>query len=149
MVISLKKPSGEYLHVFSIFETIDEGMQDYEAFAPNYGKEYNYYVKTADGKEEKLFLTVDRIPLTKELYEKPWKDYYSGRIKLQPTTEDYRWPAGEEDWRIIPSNDGYHSELMDLLPRRYCPRYVRYCIPESQPEALDNILNNEKLKPQL
>lgn len=149
IVISLKKPLGEYLHVFSILESIDAGMQDYESFAPNFGKEYNYYVKTADGKEEKLFLTVDRIPLTKELYKKPWKDYYSGKIKLQPPTEDYRWPAGEEDWRIIPSNDSYHSELKDLLPRRYCPQYVRYCIPESQPEVLDNILNNGKLKSQL
>ena len=148
LVISLKKSSGEYLHVFSIFERIEEGMQDYDDFEPNFGNEHNDFIAYADGKQDKLFLTVDRIQITEELFEKPWKNYYSGKSLLLPTTEKYRWPAGKDEWRIIPSNDNYKSELKDLLPRRYCPRYVRYCIPENQPDALDCILSNEKLKEQ-
>ena len=79
IVFSLKKPSGEYVHIFSILEKIDEDMQDYNDFAPNYGNEFNDFVPGADGKDNKLYLTVDRITITKDLFEKPWDSYYSGK----------------------------------------------------------------------
>lgn len=97
VVISLKKESCGYLHVFSIFEQIDKDMQDYEDFAPNNGNEFNDFDRTAKGKEDKLFLTVDRITITEDLYEQPWKDYYSGKDLLQTTTDEYQWPLGKED----------------------------------------------------
>ena len=72
VVISLKKESCGYLHVFSIFEQIDKDMQDYEDFAPNNGNEYNDFDRTAKGKGDKLFITVDKITITEDLYEQPW-----------------------------------------------------------------------------
>lgn len=149
VVISLKKGTGGYLHVFSIFEKIDEEMQDYGDFAPNNGNEYNDFDRSAKGKEDKLFFTVDKITITEGLYEHPWKDYYSGKDLLQTTTDKYQWLSGNEDWRVIPSDDSYSAELKTLLPRRYCPKYVRYCLPEKQPEALGVIIKDEKLKGQL
>jgi hypothetical protein len=124
-------------------------MPDYDDFDPNSGTEYNDFEKSVSGKEEKLFLTVDRMTVTDALYEQPWDSYYSGKELLQPYTIKYRWPAGEEDWRIIPSDDSYSAELKEILPRRYSPKYVRYCIPEKQPEELNSIVKNEKLKAQL
>ena len=69
IVFSMRKPSNEYVHVFSILEKIDKDMQDYDAFPPNQGNEYNDYVKSAPFSEEKIFLTVDRITITKDLFE--------------------------------------------------------------------------------
>lgn len=149
IVLSLKKPSGVFYHVFSILEKIDGSMPDYEDFEPNCGTEYNDCVKSAPGKEDKLFLTVDRITVTEALYEQPWKDYYSGSTLLEPYTTEYRWPVGENDWRIIPSDESYSTELKEILPRRYCPQYVRYCIPTKQPDELSTIIKNEKLRSQL
>lgn len=149
IVLSLKKPSGDYYHVFSIFEKIDADMPDYSDFEPNYGSEYNDWVMKAPGKEDKLFLTVDRITIAKELFEQPWENYYSGKTKLEPYTTDYRWPAGREEWQIIPSDDNYNRELKEILPRRYCPIYVRYCIPEKQPQELIDLIKKEKLRAQL
>ena len=148
VVISLKKESCGYLHVFSIFEQIDKDMQDYEDFAPNNGNEYNDFDRTAKGKGDKLFITVDKITITEDLYEQPWKDYYSGKDLLQTTTDEYHWPLGKENWGVIPSDDNNNVELKTLLPRRYCPRFVRYCMPKKQTEALSNILKNEKLRVQ-
>ena len=56
IVLSLKKPTGVFYHVFSIFEKIDDSMPDYGDFEPNCETEYNDCVKTASGKEDKLFL---------------------------------------------------------------------------------------------
>lgn len=149
IVFSLKKASGEYVHIFSILEKIDEDMQDYNDFAPNYGNEFNDFVPGADGKDNKLYLTVDRITITKDLFEKPWDSYYSGKTLLHPCTEDYRWPAGENQWRILPSDENAKAELSSLLPRRSCPRYVRYCVPKDAPEIFNRILSEEKLRKQL
>ena len=149
IVLSLKKPTGVFYHVFSIFEKIDDSMPDYGDFEPNCETEYNDCVKTASGKEDKLFLTVDRITVTEALYEQPWKEYYSGETILKPYTTEFRWPVGKNGWRIIPSDENYSAELKEILPRRFCPRYVRYCIPTKQPDELSAIIKNEKLKHQL
>lgn len=69
ILFSLKKASGEYYHIFSIYENIDEDMQDYRDFAPNHRNEYNDFVKTADGKEDKLYLTIDRVTMTELFYK--------------------------------------------------------------------------------
>lgn len=149
IVISLKKSSGGFVHIFSILEKIDEDMQDYHDFTPNYGNEFNDFDHSADGKEDKLFLTVDKITISKELFEKPWEDYYSGRELLDACTDDYQWPAGEKVWRILPSDDNYKQELPSLLPRRYCPRYVRYCVPKAKPDIIKKILEDPKHSKQL
>jgi hypothetical protein len=149
VVFSLKKASGDYVHVFSILEKIDVDMQDYHDFAPNHGCEFNDYDRTADGKEDKLFFTVDKITITNELFEKPWENYYSGTTLLNACTENYQWPAGEKDWRILPSDDNYKQELPSILPRRTCPRYVRYCVPDKMPDIIKMILDDAKLKKQL
>ena len=149
IVFSLRKPSNEYVHIFSVLEKIDKEMQDYDAFPPNQGNEYNDYVKSAPFSEEKIFLTIDRITVTKGLFEKPWEDYYSGKYQLHPCTKNYRWPAGEAHWRILPSDDNSKTELKAVLPRRICPVYVRYCIPSEEPEFINHILTEKKLKAQL
>ena len=145
----MRKPSNEYVHVFSILEKIDKDMQDYDAFPPNQGNEYNDYVKSAPFSEEKIFLTVDRITITNDLFEKPWKNYYSGKYQLHPCMENYRWPAGEAQWRILPSDANAKVELKAVLPNRMCPSYVRYCVPSEEPEIISHILTEDKLKAQL
>lgn len=149
VVFSLRKPSGEYVHIFSIIEKIEEDMQDYDAFSPNQGKEYNDYIDSAPGKEDKIYLTVDKITITRPLFEKPWENYYSGKYQLQPCTENYRWPSEYNQWRILPSDENYKTELKAILPRRTCPSYVRYCIPTEVPEIINRILTTEKLRLQL
>lgn len=149
IVISLKKSSGEFVHIFSIFEKIDEDMQDYYDFTPNYGNEFNDYDRSADGKEDKMYLTVDKITISNELFEKPWEDYYSGQVLLNACTENYQWPAGEKDWSILPSDDNYKQELPSILPRRHCPRYVRYCVPKAKPDIIKKILEDPKYSKQL
>ena len=149
IVYSLRRPSGEFVHIFSILEKIEEDMQDYNDFAPNFGNEYNDYIKGIGGNENKIYLTVDRITVSKALYEKPWEQYYSGKELIKPSTEDYRWPAGETQWRILPSDENAKMELKAVLPRRVCPSYVRYCIPAVEPEIISQILSEEKLKSQL
>lgn len=149
VVFSLRKPSGEYVHIFSILEKIEEDMQDYNAFSPNQGKEYNDYIDSAPGKEDKIYLTVDKITITKPFFDKPWDNYYSGKHQLQPCTENYRWPAEDNQWRILPSDENNKTELKAILPRRTCPSYVRYCIPTEVPAIINHILTTEKLRLQL
>ena len=149
IVFSLKKASGEYVHIFSILEKIEEDMQDYNAFPPNRGKEYNDFIESASGTEDKIFLTVDKITITKDLFEKPWENCYSGKIQFHSTTNNYQWPAGENDWRILPSDENNKTELTALLPRRICPSYVRYCIPVETPTIINHVLTDDKLRAQL
>ena len=149
IVFSLRKSSGAYVHIFSILEKIEEDMQDYDAFPPNQGNEYNDFKKSAPGNEDKIYLTVDRVIITKTLFDKPWENYYSGEYLLQPCTENYRWPAGDNQWRILPSDENNKTELKAILPRRTCPSYVRYCIPTEDPGIINHILTTEKLKQQL
>lgn len=151
VVISLKKSSGDYVHVFSILEKIDEDMQDYHDFESKNGKEKEYvdFDSKADGKADKLFLTVDKIIVTNELFGEPWEYYYSGPVLLNSCTENYQWPAGEKDWRILPSDDNYKQELPSILPRRHCPRYVRYCVPNEMPDIIKKIIEDAKLNKQL
>lgn len=150
IVLSQRKPSGEYYHLFTIFEKIDCGMQDYEDFKPNFGNEYNDCVKTVSCDEDKIYLTVDKILMTRDLYEQPWKDYYSGKALLKPYKTQYQWPVGKDDWRIIPSDDSYNDEVKGILPHRYSSQYIRYCILGKQDEEdLKTVFNNAKLKVQI
>ena len=149
IVFSLRRSSGAYVHIFSILEKIEEDMQDYDAFSPNQGKEFNDFKESAPGNEDKIYLTVDRITITKTLFDKPWENYYSGKYLLLPCSENYRWPAEENQWRILPSDENNKTELKSILPRRTCPSYVRYCIPTEEPEIINHILTTEKLKQQL
>lgn len=149
IVFSLRKPSGEFVHVFSILEKIDKDMQDNNDFAPNFGNEFNDCIKGIGGNENKIYLTVDRITVSESLFEKPWEKYYSGNELLKPCTEDYRWPAGETQWRILPSDAIDKAELKAVLPSRICPSYVRYCVPLEEPEIISQILSEEKLKSQI
>lgn len=149
VLFSLKKQTGEFIHIFSILEKIEEDMQDYNDFAPNYGNEYNDFIKNVGGNEDKIFLTVDRITISAELFEKPWENYYSGKEQLLPCAENYQWPAGEIQWRILPSDENAKTELKAVLPRRACPTYVRYCIPKEEPVIINTILTDNKLKSQL
>lgn len=149
VVFSFKRPSGEFIHLFSILEKVDNSMLDYNDFTPNYKNEFNAFLKNADGCEDKLFLTVDRIKVTKELFDTPWEDYYSGEKQLLPIATDYHWPAGKNLWRILPSDADYKSELSSIIPRRECPKYVRYCIPQKHTEKITSFLSNPKLIKQL
>ncbi len=124
-------------------------MQDYDAFPKNQGKEYNDYIRNAPGNEDKIYLTVDRIMITKPLFDRPWENYYSGNYQLQPCTDNYRWAAEDNQWRILPSDEKNKTELNAILPRRTCPSYVRYCIPTEVPAIINHILTTEKLKLQL
>lgn len=96
IVISLKKSSGDFVHIFSIFEKMDEDMQDYHDFVPNHGNEFNDYDRGADGKD-----------------------------------------------------DNYKQELPSILPRRHCPRYVRCCVPNEEPDIIKQVLEDSKLNKQL
>lgn len=149
IVFSIKKPTDEFVHIFSILEKVEKDMQDYHDFVPNYGKEYNDFIKNADGKEGKVYLTVDRMVVTEDLYKKPWKGYYSGKELLKSATDKYKWPVGENEWRVMPSDSNNKSELAEILPKRYCPSYVRYCVPEEAPDEISQMLSNAKLKEQL
>lgn len=149
VVFSMKRPSGEFVHVFSIFEKIEEDMQDYDAFPPNCGKEFNDCIKNAPGKEDKIFFTVDRITMTEALYDEPWKDYYSGKEQLKTFTEDYQWATDKNDWEILSSDENDRQELASILPKRYVAKYVRYCVPKALPDDVAIALGNTKLKSQL
>ena len=149
VVFSLKRPTGEYFHIFSILEKIEKDMLDYDSFAPNYGNEYNDFIKNADGSEDKIYLTVDWINISKDIFNRPWEHCYSGKVQLMPTTKDYRWPAGETEWRILPSDENAKTELAAVLPRRLCPRYVRYCVPSKDTDLINKLLLEDKLRKQL
>ncbi len=149
LVFSVKVPTIGYFHIFTIFEKLDADMLDVADFKPNFHNEYNDSVRDADGAKPKVYLTVDTVTMTKKMYESPWKDYYSGTELLRTVTDQYKWLAGKDDWSIIPSDENHQSELNTILPRRYEPKYVRYCIPESLPEEIGKVLSDEKLRNQL
>ena len=94
-------------------------MLDYDSFVPNYGNEYNDFIKNADGSEDKIYLTVDWINISKDIFDRPWEHSYSGKVQFMPTTKDYRWPVGETEWRILPSGENTKTELAAVLPRRF------------------------------
>lgn len=149
IIFSLKKTSGEYHHIFSIYEKIDEDMQDYHDFNPNYGNEYNDFVKNADGKEGKLYVTIDRATITDSFFERPWDALYSGKTKIISEDVQFQWPAESQEWIIFPSDENVSNELSTMLPRRFRPRYVRYCVPQRLSPTLAEVLSKEKLKKQL
>lgn len=149
ILFSLKKASGEYYHIFSIYENIDEDMQDYRDFAPNHRNEYNDFVKTADGKEDKLYLTIDRVTMTEPFFTKPWENLYSGKTKIISEADDFLWSTENQKWRITHSDGSMPNEIAAMLPRRHCPSYVRCCIPQKQFPVLDSIMSDKKLNTQL
>lgn len=145
----MKIPSGEFVHIFTIFEKVEKDMQDYAAFPPNCGNEFNDCIKNAPDKEGKIFFTVDRITMTEALYDEPWKDYYSGTELLKTFTEDYQWTTDKNDWAILSSDENDRQELVSILPKRYAPKYVRACVPEVLTDEVACALSNAKIKAQL
>lgn len=150
MVFSLKKPSGEYYHIFTVFEAVEPWMQDFEAFpAQGNSNEYNDRVENADGSTDKVFFTVDRFELTDDVIRTPWDDYKSGPQVFHTETRDFVWPVALDACQLMPSIMADDSELASLLPRRECPSHACYCIPRFLPSYLKMFLENEKVKRQL
>lgn len=149
ILFSLKTRTGRFYHIFSIFEKLEPDMQDVDSFVPNFGDEYNDMCSRISSKKDKLFFTVDRVMMTEDMFRHPWKNYYSGSELICSLTEDYVWPDGESQWRIISSMSDNESELVSMLPRRTCPKYVRHCIPERIPEVLDYLFNDDGIRSQL
>lgn len=128
----LIKHNSDFYNLFTVFEHMFPDMGDYCSFPKIDGKSFCECVEKVSGKDDKVFLSVDRVILSDNMVRTPWEDILIDRYRIDGNTDNYKWATG--DYRsafILPLHDERipHYELIDMLPKRRSSAFVNYCIP--------------------
>lgn len=148
-IVYLLKTDNTYYHIMSVFEHVEPDMSDIHAFRQKDGMPFLKFVKNADA-DKKVFLLIDHVILTEDLYLEPWKNLSEGGDIIHPTCSGFRLAKlSHEGAEVISLSDNHQHPITHILPHRSCAAYVSSYIPETRSAQLSEWLQDPKIRKQL
>lgn len=150
----LIKRGSDFYNLFTLLEAVLPDMADFNAFPLEEDSPFCRFDKKAPGSLDKIFLSVDRVMLTKEMLTSPWENMIIDRKLIKTDITNYQWAVENLNQSVlIPLHEEHDNshELVDMLPKRQCAAYVNYCKPKiySKNSILSSISGNKKLHKQI
>lgn len=150
----LIKHNSDFYNLFTVFEHLLPDMGDINSFPIVDGKSFCKCVEKVPGKDDKVFLSIDRVLLSDDMVCKPWKDMLIDKYRIDGNTDNFKWATG--DYRnsfILPLSDERNQryELVDMLPKRRTSVFVNYCIPSEIDKCpvIKRAIDDKKLASQI
>ncbi len=140
---------GEYYHLMSIIESMEDDMSDLCNFQPNVDNMFLDRCEHIDSKKPRVFVRVEEVQLTEAMYKEPWKDFELNAETKALTNDFYFQVVKHLGCDIIHLSDNNSHSILNILPKRSCPEYISYYSPQEENVTLENWLRNENIRKQL
>lgn len=150
-IVYMLKTGNKYYHLMSVFEHLELDMADIcEYPIGKDGRPFMKCVKNADA-NKKVYLLIDEITLTKELYEEPWNNLSEDGDSILPTSSEFAFKClSYEGAEVISLSDNSKHPITHILPHRSCASYVSCFVPKLPSEGLlSEWKEDEKIRKQL
>ncbi len=135
----------------SVFEHLEPDMADICEFPIGKdGRPFMKCVKNADA-NKKVYLLIDEITLTEELYEEPWNNLSEDGDSILPSNSEFVYKKlSHEGAEVISLSDNSKHPITHILPHRSCASYVSCFVPRLPNERLlSEWKKDDKIRKQL